>query len=110
MVDQLRRLLTSLLPRQPVMITVARSTDYWTPVAEVARVELSVLQMLQDVYGQKTVDETVVFRRGGLRQEPTESTETMPKTAAKRMCAQHWRGATPAEDILDAVQLCSRQL
>ena len=110
MVDQLGRLLTSLLPKRPVMITVARSTDYWTPVSEVARVELSVLQMLQEVYGQKAGDETVVFRGGGLRQEPAGSNGTAYGVAAEEaMCARHQRGATPAKIMLAAAQWCSRQ-
>ncbi len=108
MVDQLGRLLKSLLPKRPVMITVARSTDYWTPVSEVARVELSVLQMLQEVYGQTAVDETVMFRGGGARQEPARSNETVYGAGAEAMCARHRRGATPAEDMLAAAQRCSQ--
>ena len=50
MVDELGALLL-LLPTVPVVISIARSTDYWTPVSEYAAIEVAVLRMLRSVYG-----------------------------------------------------------
>ena len=51
MVDELGELLRLLLPAVPVVISIARSTDYWTPVSEYAAIEIAVLRMLHSVYG-----------------------------------------------------------
>lgn len=38
------------LPTPPVLVTIARSSDHWTLIADVAEIETAVLKQLREIF------------------------------------------------------------
>lgn len=85
------RKILQALPHPPILVTIARSSDYWTPISLVGHLEATVLEMLADIFPIETDGEVLPG-------------QPMPQPA--RACAGHADGTSTAANLLGAAQLC----
>ena len=132
MVDELGQVLKFLLPAVPVVISIARSTDYWTPVSEYAAIEVAVLKMLQSVYGKdqllkseddlniRTCDSVEAFYGNNQSMKKMIYTFSVKElrhivpnnatNASPMICTKNTKGATPNVDLINGMLRCSTKL
>ena len=132
MVDELGQVLKFLLPAVPVVISIARSTDYWTPVSEFAAIEVAVLKMLQSVYGKdqlltseddlntRTCDSVEAFYGNNQSMKKMIYTFSLKElrhivpnnatNASPMICTKNTKGATPNVDLINGMLRCSTKL
>lgn len=88
--DGVERLLKGL-SKPPVLVTIARSSDHWTPVVAIPKVEAAVLKMLKRVFPN--------FGKG-------MSLSSEFKNQSEAMCATYTQGTSGTHALIESSKIC----